>query len=354
MVGEDQMKKRHIELDIARGVAVFLMILQHCWIMFSSEKIVSSIPTIIIYLLGTLPAAPIFLFLLGVNIINSHWSDPKRLLVRGLKLFGLGYVLSAVSLFLPIVLGQRLGLIDASLVAYHWPVIDYLLEVNIFHVAGLSLMGIALLRQFKVKYQYYLILAVLTALVSPFLWQINFSNIIVSRLFDPFFGTGNYVLFPFFSWFFYPLAGVYFGDLLVKAKNKTDFYRGFFVKLLPVIFVGIIILLFNTNFPFPFYSHHRLGASLLFVTFIIYWLAIINVGYKHLSEAVANRLIFWSKNVTLIYIVQWIVIGWLAVFGNFHFGYLYLIILTVLIFIVVNYLVFWLIKIKKNKKVNLI
>lgn len=305
--------KRQVEFDIARGIAIALMILQHTWLLLFSGIVNNPDLDYFIFILGTVLVAPVFLFLMGANIINSHRNEPRSLFIRGLQLIVLGYGLSALRFFLPIALSQYFGLIvSPENIIYKIPLIDYLLEIDILQVAGLSLMGIALLKWRKIKYDYYLVLALLVALFSPFLWQINFSNSL-KYLFEPFFGLDSYIVFPFFPWFFYSLVGVYFGDLFSKVKDKVDFYKGSFVKLIPVIVLGIIFLLLDFNLPNLSYSHHDIGASLLFVSIVIYWLAIIHLNYRKLSVKIINTLTFWSKNVTLIYIIQWLLIAWTAV-----------------------------------------
>jgi len=333
-----EIKKRYIELDILRGIAIFLMILQHSWLIFSNQNVSGSLFSVLAVLTGTMPAAPIFLFLLGMNIVNSRKSGPKKLAVRGLKLIVLGYALSALRFFLPIILGHSLGVVNPALVAYGWTPLEYLLEVDIFQVAGLSLVAIAFFKRQKVKYQYYPFFAVLIALISPLLWPISFSNPILAYLSAPFFGTERYVLFPFFSWFFYPLAGFYFGNLLSRAGERAEFYKKAFANLVPIVILALIYVISIPSFPFTDYFHHGLGTCVLFSALIIYLLGIIYLHQRRWPDRIKNKLIFWSRNVTAIYVIQWLLIGWLAVFGNFLLGYFYLVFLTVAIFLMVDFL----------------
>jgi len=305
--------KRIIELDIARGVAIFLMVLQHSWLLIFSHFTNNPYLDSGVYLLAIVLGAPVFLFLMGVNIINSHRNNPRSLLIRGLWLIILGYALSALRFFIPIILGQHLGIIsNPENIIYHFQPIYYLLEVDVLQLAGLSLMAIALLRWQKIKAEYYLFIAFIVAFISPFLWQISLAGFL-KYLLDPFIGTDTYVIFPFFSCFFYPLVGVYFGSLLHKIKNKELFYKKCFIKLIPVFVIGTIFLLADPNFSGMSYYRHDLGVSLIFISLIIYWLAFINLNYRKWSVKIINTLTVWSKNVTKIYIVQWLIIAWLAI-----------------------------------------
>ena len=304
--------KRIVEFDIARGIAIFLMVLQHSWLLIFSHFTNNPYLDSAVYISAIVFGAPVFLFLMGANIISSHRNNPRSLLIRGFKLIFLGYSLSALRFFLPIILGQYFGIINnPENIIYHFQPIYYLLEVDVFQLAGLSLIAIALLRWKKLKAEYYLLMAFIVAFISPFLWQISLAGFL-KYLLDPFIGTDIYVIFPFFSCFFYPLAGVYFGNLLHKVKDKNFFYKKCFFKLMPVFILGIIFVLADSNFSEMSYYRHDLGVSLIFTSLIVYWLAFLNFNYRKWPIKIINSLTVWSKNVTKIYIVQWLVIAWLA------------------------------------------
>ncbi len=314
------MKERYIEFDIARGVAVILMILQHFFYILFSNFISNYYLKYFIFSLGTVLVAPVFLFLMGANIANSRNFEPYKIFIRGLKLILLGYCLSALRFFLPIILCQYLGInLDLEHIIYGLKPIEYLLEVDILQVAGLSLLVIAFLKWKKVKYDYYLILAFFVILISPLLDQITFSTASLTYLFDPLLGRAPYVLFPFFPWFFYSLVGVYFGNLLLKVKDKKYFYKNIFVKLLPLIILGIFFSAMSNDFSPASFYHHNFGASLLFISLVIYWLAFIYLNYQNLSIKIIRPLVFLSKNVTVIYIIQWLIIAWTAILINISY-----------------------------------
>jgi len=211
-------------------------------------------------------------------------------------------------------LGSYFGIItNPENILYHWKPIYYLIEIDILQLAGLSLMVISLLRWKQIKYKYYLLIAFIVAFITPFLWQINISGFF-KYIIDPFWGTSSYVTFPLFPCLFYPLVGVYFGNLLLQAKDKTIFYKDCLIKLIPVFILGILLLFINPDFFKTSYYRHSIGLSLIFISIIIYYLAFINFNYKKLSAKITKILTTWSQNVTLIYIVQWLLIAWTAVF----------------------------------------
>ena len=91
-------RKRILYLDIARGFAILFMFTQHCMLMYEygagdSEHWLS----VIFVLLGTAPAAPIFMLIMGVFLMKSR-ATTRLQLMRGVKLFALGYLLNALRL----------------------------------------------------------------------------------------------------------------------------------------------------------------------------------------------------------------------------------------------------------------
>jgi len=295
--------KRNVEFDIARAIAIFLMIFQHLWLVVFSGLVNNPVLDSIIFLSGTVLVAPVFLFLMGANIVNSNKNKPVQLFKRGLKLVVLGYGLSFFRFFLPLALFQHFGfIVDVNSIIYKIPLLSYLLEFDILQIAGFSLIAIALLKKWRVKPDFYLVIAFIVALLSPIL--------------SPLCGTERYIVFPFFPWFFYPLVGYYFGKVLREATDKRDFYKNCFGKLVPAIILGLLFLFINLGSADFSYSHHGTGACLLFVSVVIYWLAIINFNYQKLKTKTINFLTFLSKKVTIIYIIQWLIIAWTAILLN--------------------------------------
>ncbi|MCX6795251.1 MAG: heparan-alpha-glucosaminide N-acetyltransferase domain-containing protein [Candidatus Falkowbacteria bacterium] len=308
---------RNIEFDIARGVAIFLMIFQHVWLIIFSGLVKNKIFENIAFFSGTVLVAPVFLFLMGASLTYSRRNSACDLCRRGFQLIILGYALSALRFFLPLLLCRYLGLItNPEDVIYKFPLINYLLEVDILQVAGLSLLGIAFLKWRQIKMSNYLIIAFVVALVSPVLSQINLSSSVFFYLLSPFFGADRYVVFPFFPWFVYSLVGFYFGSLLKSTENVREFYSSLGVKMVPLILLGSFFLFIGYDFQELSYTHHGIGPSLLFIVAVIYWLGIIHFNYHRLSPKIISTLTLWSKYVTPIYVVQWLLIAWTAILIN--------------------------------------
>lgn len=312
-------KQRNVGFDVARGIAVFLMIFQHFYLLILGGRVNNEWLSFSFFLLGTFLVAPVFLFLMGVNVITSRHNKPKQLFKKGLFLIILGYLLSFLRFFLPLVIADNFGLIaNFEDIIYKFEPIYYLLEVDIFQVAGLSLWVIAFLRWRKTSIKYYLFFALLLSLLSPLFWMITFRSQTITLLTDPLWGKSSYVVFPFFSWAVYSLVGVYFGKKILENKNKIEFYQKCFNKSVIFLIPGLLLFLIDFLFFDYSYARHGFGYNFLFIVIIIIWLSWLNLRSYKIPSKVTNTLTFFSKNVSYIYFIQWVIIGWLAVFINLN------------------------------------
>jgi uncharacterized membrane protein len=304
-------QKRIIEFDIARGVAIFLMILQHVWLLIFSRFFDNVFLDHLFFNLGTVLAAPVFLFLMGTSIFLSKKNSPQTLAARGVKLFFVGYLFSALRFFIPLLLVSHFGLIiNPEKIIYHFPIIYYLLEIDILQLAGLSLIVLAWFKNINLPYRHYLIIALLIFLFSPLIKILNFDYGFLSYIIDPLWGNSDYVIFPLFPWLAYSLIGYYFGNFFLKANDKELFYKQCLKTSLPVLLLGLLLFIINPNFS---YYHHSIGSGLIFSAIVISWISFIGLNWQKIPVKIVSTLSNWSKNVTLIYLVQWLIIAWLAI-----------------------------------------
>jgi uncharacterized membrane protein len=92
--------ERQTEFDWARGLAVAFMILVHVKILLPGFPLSNTYSTVIEFL-GSPPAAPTIMILLGAGIVYLRHSDPKNLAKRGLKLITINYALNFTAFGLP-------------------------------------------------------------------------------------------------------------------------------------------------------------------------------------------------------------------------------------------------------------
>ena len=291
---------RVVYLDIARGLATLFMFTQHCMLVHEVSGGESMHPLSLIFvLLGTAPAAPVFMLIMGVFLMKSAAPLQKNI-IRGLKLLALGYLLNLLRFTLPLTLVS----IDGFASLKGETPLDLLFVVDILQFAGLSFIIGSLIKKFINQYSIVLItLAIL--LGAPYLWG-RLSGIPVFSLF---WGEGKNVYFPFFPWIVYPLLGMFLSPYLLDLSTFRTLR-----KKMPITGGVLVVLSAMTFRLFPTGDYCRSGAAihLLIIGFIFLWLPVCDWLAQRLdvNGRLISTLVYWSKNVTVVYFIQWVLFGW--------------------------------------------
>jgi len=297
-------KKRIYYLDILRGLAVLFMVMQHSILMleYTGGNNTGVIGTILI-ILGTAPAAPVFMFVMGVFIMKSkagHWSFVRR----GLKLLFAGYVLNFIRFSIPMLLD---GNLEES--------IKMLFYVDIFQLAGVFFITAILFRKLanNLYFTPLFILAVLS--ISPYLWGLPPEMPITNLLW----GTGETVSFPYFPWCVYPLLGMYLSKYVCHSYIEKRHRK---IIVLSAIVLGTVGFFILEMFPYLDYERFGLGASMAMIAFVLIYMIIIERTTNLLDLTPKNRIIglvvSWSTNITNIYWVSWILFTIIALIIGFN------------------------------------
>lgn len=327
-------KGRQIELDIARGLAVFFMVLIHVQeyflVDYQSESLIGSI----IGFLGGVPAAPVFMFLMGIGIVYSKKNDPKKSLYRGVLLIAIGYLLNFMRGSLPNL--------------YHWAIwaepqflekaLNEFIYVDIFQFSGLAMIFMAWVKKVNLNNRLLLLVLVVFGGMNFLTRDIESANLFISAISGLFIGSNAFSFFPFLSWIFYPIAGYLFGKFLIQCQDKNKFYLKVFIGAsfvcvaLYVIFSTYLGLDIGLSTDYSYY-HHQLLGNVIFTAFVLGWISVLFFISKGLPKKIENVLSRWSKNVSEIYFIHWIYIGWLGTLvglNQLEMPYLAILILIVL------------------------
>ncbi len=293
-------------MDLARGMAVLFMIMQHGMIIYGINEGAGSLLGEFIVILGTAPAAPVFMLIMGVFFPMQK--DMKLNAVRGVKLIGTGYLLNLFRFVLPSLIGGEYSAGGPD------SLLGQFLVVDILQMAGFSLIIMGLIRSLPPGVWAGFVLVV--ALVSPLLWQYAPQT----PVFDLFWGTHHNVAFPLFPWVIYPVMGMVWGRLFRSTRDMDQFMKqtarwgaGF------TVLGGTLWLLLDTSW-MPRGEYHRFGlqGQLMILGFVFIWLGLFHFLAQHMAGSkLAGFLIFWSKNLTPVYVIQWLLVGW----GMLVFGY---------------------------------
>lgn len=334
---------RQNELDIAKGLAVLFMVLVHFLLQFSSYATQEeSVYGQIVQFLGGVPAAPVFMFMLGVGIIYSRRNTPSILIKRGATLIILGYLLNILRSVIP----ESINLLNgySSYTTLEEIFYDNFFYVDILQFAGLALIffSFVLAKDCSNKF--------LTAMGLFFMLS-NYVLLPYSRYFvtpasapivNLFVGGSEASYFPFLTWIIYPILGYLFGSYLIQTNNKVHFYKK--ILIYSTGFLVIYILgIFNLNFPTGYesdaiYYHHTFPITLFYGLFVLWWVSVLFFVSRKFTVLSYQHLINASKYTTEIYFAHFVLMGILSIFLHSKLGTYATILASLLLYIMSYYL----------------
>ncbi len=306
--------------DLARGLAVVFMIGVHVLFHWGAPETWTSPLGQVISFLGGPPAAPVFMFLMGASIAFSSRASFGSLVVRGLWLVWLGYLLNVLRGVLPAYLGLTTGVVTAEQIAPF--TLPWLMTtVDVHHMAGLSLVFIALLGLVARPGWAWLALAAAVVLTGPFVRGLEFGTPLLDGPLTPVLGGAPNVYYAVVPWIAFPLAGGVYGSFVARSGGDDGrvriFHRGAAVGL---ALCAAGVALFAVSPPsFDIATYWRMPPSFFvgILGLVLVWLWACDLVVRHVR---ANRLFAflygWSANVIAIYFTHWLVVGWgVGVFG---------------------------------------
>lgn len=295
--------KREALPDLLKGIAVVFMIQVHITENFSSADFYNSPTGKISLLLGGVPAAPLFMIVMGYFFAASKKSVGQNF-KRGAALFLGGILLN--------IFRSAFYLIETSAENYSSIVFSRVFAVDIFPLAGLSLM---FLSQVKKYFQHDWYLYFLSGLFAAFLGEVlvtpDLNPGVEQNLLGFIFGNYPSSFFPLIPWLAYPLLGaaIYFGK--EKLLKKFEFTR-IHIIVLSAAWILVMSLTYNYGFEISstlgLYYHH----GIIFAAWACFFLVgfILAIKFLFREENYATTYLRWlGENVTAIYVAQWLIIG---------------------------------------------
>jgi uncharacterized membrane protein len=299
------MATRTQTFDLLKGIAVILMVQVHCVELFAAYDVFNSSLGKSLLFLGGSPVAPIFALILGYFLAGSKRSS-QQLVMRGIKTFCLGMILN-VALNLNLVISVYKGIFKMDL-------LPYIFGVDILQFAGIAIIVIAVLKKYVERSLVLLIILVFASVILSDL-LINYvpENVILKYISGFFYGSCSWSYFPVFPWLAYPLVGFLFYrikqdlnlSLLNTLKTKIVFSVLYLVFLVLTISHAV-----SVSSDLQTYYHHGSVFFCWVIIFLTGYSFVINELEKLISNNYLLKYLKWlGKNVTLIYVIQWIIIG---------------------------------------------
>jgi len=316
---------RQFELDFAKFVAIAFMILVHCFDYSSlylssltrpTSNAISPVGTLIEFL-GAQPAAPVFMFCMGIGFVYTRHNSPREFARRGLKLLITGYLLNLYRTAFVVAGGLSGALGEQPLRPLVWA---FALCVDILPFAGLAFLFFALMKKLGIRPLLTAFIVLLLLLLAYMLPKVGSGDEWYCYIVGLLWYQCDFTSFPLFQWLPFPMAGLFFGQMLKSTANKRRFYlqtlavglAAFALTTLLACCQGINLRTFFTT---DYFNMNILSAtwSLAIVLILLptYYFLVGHLRDGRLYELAT----FCSRNINKIYLWQWILITPIAVFA---------------------------------------
>lgn len=294
--------------DLLKGIAILFMIQVHIMELFIDYAGQSSQVGRVSLFLGGPYTAMIFMMVMGYFVAASRKSF-KQNLFRGVRIFALGFLLN-------VGLNFHL-LLKIKYAEWQYNPLEYIFGVDILYMAGLSIIILAAIKELAGKLQIPVSFALLLVVLLLTDRMNSWLTLSERNYITPFIGgTYSWSYFPLFPWLAYPLAGYFF--FFSETRIKQFILHRKIVVTSAFVFIVIMVLYFsktgfNTTVNLPVYYHHTIEFGVWALGVLIIWTSIFYLVVTKFQASRVEKFLAWmGKNITLIYVVQWLIIGNLA------------------------------------------
>jgi len=293
-----------------------------------------------------------FVFLMGIFITLAAKKNISLSIKRGAMLFLAGYALNFFRSSLPMWLSLEFGLVSQEELGDGNPIYE-LLVVDILQFAGIAFIVCSLLSHYLPNPKHWLIIALGIAFASPYAWDTYTGNVFADEILKLLAGNiAEGAFFPQLPWLSYAISGMAFGHWMKQADDLNAFFKKSAWFSLTITLAGIAIIFTNIDYHIGDSMRAGPGAVIAISGFTALTIFLFSV----IIEKVPHNPIFsfwytWSKHITTIYVIHWLLIGW----GLMYFGFRTLsgtgfLITLLTLYVLTHFLSIGWIKFKPNQK----
>ena len=346
---------RQRELDLVKGFLMIMIVFIHSFQTIAGAEAAESSVHKIMFALFMPTGACLYLFTMGFGSAFTRHSQPKDMVKNGVKLLfyqGLSNLCYAAIMTICFNIRNSItGEAAGSRELYNANLYSMLTFVNIFFIAGMCYLVLAIYRKLNVKLSGYIISAVIVGIISPFTGLLVSDNPALNWILDMTFGGKGETSFCFFPYLSYVFLGYVFGKVIrrVSENEKGNFYKksGVVCGTVAVVWFICCIVLHPGiegffNYMIGQYRVPGLAkvtgsfCSIILVFAIAFWIMPIMEKWKFGY----NKLCYFSKQISKMYAVHigvyWVIGGFAAFY---EFGVKGCLILSVIVLIATDLIV---------------
>lgn len=322
---------RQHAFDLCKTVSIILMIICHVFYVFphSSETTVNGF--FLAHNLVRLLGAQFFMFCMGMGIEYSKRNSAGSCFKRGLIVLAMGYLLNFLREILPWYLIGTYPLF--SNIMSNSKLLIFL-SGDILHFAGLAFIFFAIVKKLKFSNLAILVTTLFITVIGAFCTNEIFVKITPDNYYFSFIGlfvpiqnftVNDYVCFSFCNWIIYPVAGFFWGKVIKHCKYIDVFYFNMFFISLPIFLLAwasfdaidknIWLILMNKL------VYHQQNPIILaiYLNIIVIAISAFHFIAKYLTKYKVWEIIkHFSRELPTLYIVSWIIIGWIGAWLKYN------------------------------------
>lgn len=313
---------RQRELDRAKCVLILCLAIVHFYIEATDPDIfdiIGSVPYFWDSIVGGPFGAPVFIFAMGIGLQYSRSRDPKFLFKRGLSIGLVAIFLNVFRYLVPSLVGYAVtGNYDKyiSKLPYRF------FGNDILQFACLAMILMSLFLYLKLNPYIVFVIALVMNMASMLVNNIDFGNIPVNIIMGHFIGVEDpqgsvNSDFPVLMWFLMYAAGSLFGHLLRRVKNKNKLYL-IISPISAVIVIPVLYLECAKEFGmmggsgWNVFYHMNTLEMLVCICVCLLVLGVYQLMDPIIPEKVTAIVEFISREITNVYVIQWILVWWIA------------------------------------------
>ena len=346
---------RQRELDLVKGFLMIMIVFIHSFQTIAGVEAAESNTHKILFVLFMPTGACLYLFTMGFGSAFTRYSQPEDMVKNGVKLLfyqGLSNLCYAAIMTICFNIRNSItGEAAGSRELYNANLYSMLTFVNIFFIAGMCYLVLAIYRKLNVKLSGYIISTVIVGIISPFTGLLVSDNPALNWILDMTFGGKGETSFCFFPYLSYVFLGYVFGKVIrrVPENEKGNFYKksGVVCGTVAVVWFICCIVLHPGiegffNYMIGQYRVPGLAkvtgsfCSIILVFAIAFWIMPIMEKWKFGY----NKLCYFSKQISKMYAVHigvyWVIGGFAAFY---EFGVKGCLILSVIVLIATDLIV---------------
>jgi len=303
---------RILSLDLARGFTVLFIPAIHTGMLYSRLSVHHTALGQLLIAIAEGPGGQLLMLLMGVSFTLKPHHSTRSVLIKSVGLLAAGYGLNILKFVVPYSIGllpdEVLG--ELEVIGEEAMVKQLTGMGDILHFAGLTLLVLHGLYWCK-RFQWGALAGALGVMVfSPFVWDLHSDVPALNYMLGLAGGGPPSVFFPLFPWLVYPLVGLGVGYYFRQNQRDTALLCGMIGTLL--VISGLLgTYYFPAENPAGFYRTRvpdtiwHLGIVLQ--VFCGWYLVAAHIKDNHFF----HLLTYSSRNITLIYMIQWIMICWM-------------------------------------------